>query len=170
MSASKKVNLNSVADLRQNTDDNLPSVLTELGYDESFKLIDTKLALGYSTVVIAGLLFLVDKKYDFKQSYGVTVFSVVLYFIISSILYYINYTNKNVKYVGYTEKGKKIVIATWSSKYDPIYNVRVTLDGKNTFTAQLKFNQFFDIVGYFNRDAFKELLLAEIAKTQKKDL
>ena len=61
MSQLKKTNLNSVNDLRQTTDDHLGLVFQQLGYNESFTLIDLKLGLGLSTVVIAGLLFLVDK-------------------------------------------------------------------------------------------------------------
>ncbi|KAK6465866.1 putative signal peptidase complex subunit [Scheffersomyces coipomensis] len=164
MSALKKTNLNSVSDLRQTTDDNLSSVLTQLGYDESFKITDIKLALGVSTVAIAGLLFLVDRKYSFDESYNVVVISIILYSIFSAGLLYLNRIYKNVKYIGYTEKGEKIIIAGWTVKFDPLYYIKITLNDKTTIESSLKFNEFFDVVGYFNRDAFTTLLKHEISK------
>ena len=47
MSQLKKTNLNSVNDLRQTTDDHLGLVFQQLGYNESFTLIDLKLGLDY---------------------------------------------------------------------------------------------------------------------------
>ncbi|CAX41954.1 signal peptidase complex subunit, putative [Candida dubliniensis CD36] len=167
MSQLKKTNLNSVNDLRQTTDDNLGLVFQQLGYNESFTLIDLKLGLGLSTVVIAGLLFLVDKKYTWKDSYNITVIACVLYGIISGILYLINHFNKNVKYIGYDNKGNKLAIATSSNKLDPIYNVTITLNDRSVHAA-LSFNKFFDVVGFFNRDAFTELVENELNKLNKK--
>ena len=69
MSQLKKTNLNSVKDLQKTTDENLNSVLQQLGYEESFAITDLKLGLGLSTVVVAGLLFLADKKYEFCLLY-----------------------------------------------------------------------------------------------------
>lgn len=67
MSQLKKTNLNSVNELRQTTDENLGFIFQQLGYTESFALIDLKLGLGLSTVIIAGLLFLVDKSIHGKK-------------------------------------------------------------------------------------------------------
>ncbi|ABN66300.2 predicted protein [Scheffersomyces stipitis CBS 6054] len=172
MSSNKKVNLNSVADLRQNTDDNLPAALEGLGYEESFKLVDTKIALGLSTVAIAGGLFAIDKKYDFKESYWITVAALAVYFVISLVMLVVNNQNKNVKYIGYSSKGKKITIAAWTTKYDPIYHVKVTFndDPKSTTTAELPFAKFFDLTGYFSRNAFSKLLSSHIEKIEKKDI
>ncbi|KAK6201539.1 signal peptidase complex subunit 2 [Scheffersomyces amazonensis] len=164
MSSLKKTNLDSVTDLRQTTDDNLPAALTELGYDQSFKLIDTKLALGSVTVVIAGLLFLVDKKYEFNESYNITVISILLYAIFSGILLYLNRVYKDVKYIGYNSKGEKITIAGWTKKFDPIYYTKITLNDKTTIESQLEFKKFFDTLGYFNREAFVTVLKGQITK------
>lgn len=142
----------------------MSSVLSELGYDESFKLIDTKLALGYSTVIIAGLLYYIDKKYSFQEAYNVTAISVVVYFLISGILSYLKWTNKDVKYVGYTPKGRKITISGWTENYDAIYKTRIVIDNQSPVQADFEFGKFFDILGYFNRDAFLALLKMEIEK------
>ncbi|EMG47540.1 SPC2 Signal peptidase complex subunit 2 [Candida maltosa Xu316] len=168
MSQLKKINLNSVNDLRQATDENLGSIFQQFGYTESFTLTYLKLGLGLSTVVVAGLLFLVDKKYTWKESYNVTVLSCVIYGILSGILYLINFFNKNVKYIGYDKKGKKLTVAATSTKYDPIYNITITLEEKSVSGA-LPFNKFFDVVGFFDRDAFGSLVKEELNKLNKKD-
>ncbi|EER35353.1 conserved hypothetical protein [Candida tropicalis MYA-3404] len=168
MSQLKKTNLNSVNELRQTTDENLGFIFQQLGYTESFALIDLKLGLGLSTVIIAGLLFLVDKKYTWKENYNITVISCVLYAIISGVLYLINFLNKNVKYTGYDKKGNKLTVATYSNKYDPIYNITINSDGKQV-KSELEFNKFFDVVGFFNRDAFTNIIGDELNKLNKKD-
>ncbi|RCK59162.1 Signal peptidase complex subunit SPC2 [Candida viswanathii] len=167
MSQLKKTNLNSVNDLRQTTDENLGFIFQQFGYTESFALIDLKLGLGLSTVIIAGLLFLVDKKYTWKESYNVTVISCVVYAIISGALYLVNFFNKNVKYTGYDKKGNKLTVATSSNKLDPIYNVTITADGRSV-TSALQFNKFFDVVGFFNRDAFTKIIGDELNRLNKK--
>ncbi|ODV77738.1 uncharacterized protein CANTADRAFT_91201 [Suhomyces tanzawaensis NRRL Y-17324] len=168
----KKTNLNSINDLRQATDENLSSVLSEFGYDESFLLVDTKLALGYLTVIIAGLLYYLDKKYSFQELYYVNLVAVVVYFLISGALLLINRRNKDVKYVGKTSKGEKIVISGWTDKFAPEYNIRVVVNGneKNAAQTALEFKSFFDIIGYFNRDEFAKLLKVEIEKAGKKSI
>lgn len=168
MSQLKKTNLNSVNELRQTSDENLGFIFQQFGYTESFALIDLKLGLGLSTVIIAGLLFLVDKKYTWKESYTVTVISCTLYAIISGVLYLINFLNKNVKYTGYDKKGNKLTVATQSNKLDPIYNITIFENGKQV-TSALQFNKFFDVVGFLNRDALTKLIGEELNRLNKKE-
>lgn len=168
MSQLKKTNLNSVKDLQKTTDENLNSVLQQLGYEESFAITDLKLGLGLSTVVVAGLLFLTDKKYEFKQIYSITVAACVIYGFLNVILFLINLKYKNVKYIGVDSKGNKITIASDIKKYEPNYNVTITF--KDTVvTGSIPFNKFFDVIGYFNRDEFTTLLSDEISRAGKKN-
>ncbi|RLV91983.1 Signal peptidase complex subunit SPC2 [Spathaspora sp. JA1] len=162
----KRTNLNSVNELRQTTDEQLGQVMQQFGYTESFAIIDIKLGLGVATVVIAALLFLVDKKFTFKESYNITVLSIVVYGFFSGLLLLINYRYKNVKYIGHEKKGKQVTIATWTAnKYDPIYHVSVTFDDKKEkVVTSFEFTKFFDILGFFNRDAFIKLLGNELEK------
>ncbi|KAI5962722.1 SPC2 [Candida theae] len=167
MSQLKKTNLNSVRDLQKTTDENLNSVLQQLGYDESFIITDVKLGLGVATVAIAGLLFLADKKYQFKDIYSITVAACVVYGVLNAILFLINLKYKNVKYIGDDSKGSRITIASDIKKYEPYYNVTITV--KDTVvTAAIPFNKFFDVIGYFNRDEFIKLISEEINKVDKK--
>lgn len=153
-------------DLRNTVDDNLPLTMEALGYEQSFTLIDIKLALGYLTVAIAGLLFYLDKKFSFKETYYVIAGCVVVYFILSSILYFFTSTPKykNNKFVGYNESKQKIEVFTWTSKYDPIYNVKIVIDDNDASATvtEFPFMKMFDAFGYYNQDAavalFKQVL------------
>ncbi|KAG5418784.1 SPC2 [Candida metapsilosis] len=168
MSQLKRTNLNSIKDLQKTTDENLSSVLQQLGYEESFTITDLKLGLGLATVAIAGLLFLADKKYQFKDIYSLTVAACVVYGLLNGILFLINLKYKNVKYIGVDSKGKKIIIASATKKYEPNYNVTVTVN-ETVVTGSIPFNKFFDAIGYFNRDEFTKLITEEISKVGKKD-
>lgn len=141
--------------------------MAELGYEQSFTLIDTKLALGYGTVAIAGILFYMDKKLPFKDTYYCIVVCVVLYAIISAILYY--YTSgpeKNNKYVGYNDGKQKIAVHTWTSKYDPIYNVKIVLNDniESAILVDIPFTKFYDAFGFYNQGAFTELITKAMEK------
>ncbi|KAI5952067.1 SPC2 [Candida margitis] len=167
MAQLKKTNLNSVKDLQKTSDEHLNSVLQQLGYEESYTITDLKLGLGIATVAIAALLFLADKKYQFKQIYSITVAACVIYGLLNAVLFLINLKYKNVKYIGYDSKGNRIIIASDIKNYEPDYNVTITV--KDTaVTGSIPFNKFFDIVGYLNRDEFTKLIGDEIAKSEKK--
>lgn len=139
----------------------------QLGYEQSFTLIDTKLALGYLTVAIAGLLFYMDKKLAFKDTYYYVIACVALYGIISAILYYFTAgPEKNNKYVGYTDDKKKISVYTWTSKYDPIYHVKI-LSNDNVDSATLvdiPFTKFYDAFGFINQEVFTGLVKEALEK------
>jgi len=143
-----------------------------LGYTQSFSLIDTKLALGYLTVVIAGLLYVVDKKFGFEKTYNVTVLSVILYFLISAILFYLSSTTKykNVKYIGYDEKNQKILVATWTEKYDPIYHLKIRFNDEesSSIVTSFEFMKVFDAFGYYKQDELTRMLKNELEKIDKK--
>lgn len=159
--------------LRTTCDDNLYASLSEFGYTQSFSLIDTKLALGYLTTLIAGLLYLADKKYGFEKTYNVTVISVVVYFIISGFLLYLtsNRKHKDVKYIGYDESNKKILVATWTTKHDPIYHLKIRFNDKEEteITTGFEFMKVFDAFGYYKQDEMTRVLKNEIEKVHKKD-
>lgn len=153
--------------MRNHTDEQLPLSLQSLGYDQSFTLIDTKLALGYLTVAIAGLLFWMDKKYVFKDTYYAVIACVVLYFLISTVMWYLNYgTYKDNKYIGYNDSNQKISVYTSTTKYDPIYNVKIVLNDQfdAALEVPLPFTKFYDQFGYYNQEALTTLLKEALQK------
>lgn len=150
--------------------------MSELGYAQSFSLIDTKLAVGLVSVSIAGLLFYVDKKYGFERTYNVTIISVVLYALLTAFYYYLSYLPKykNNKFIGYADSGEKILIAGWTRKHTPTYFVRIevsTIDGKSQSSeTKIEFTKLFDGFGYYKQEHMTNFLKAEVEKLQKKNL
>lgn len=148
----------------------LASCLQQLGYDESFFFHDLKLGLGLFSVGIAGGLFYLDKKFSFEDTYTITAIAVVVYFLISCVLFGINHLSKfkNVKYIGFKNgnKQQKISIATWTHKYDGLYYVKI-MDENETIETNFPFNKFFDGMGYFSPQAFIDLLKPQLEKLKK---
>ncbi|CCE81928.1 Piso0_002608 [Millerozyma farinosa CBS 7064] len=171
MAGLKKSNLNSIVELRTTTDDNLPNSLSELGYTQSFAFTDSQLAIGLVTVSLAGILFLLDKKYEFDEIYTFTIVLIVLYFTLSSVLYYFKSAKKykDVKYIGYDDKGNKITIKSYSPKFEPLYKVTVIL-GHNVKETEfdINYSELFDAFGHFRQDELTARIKKEIAQLQKK--
>lgn len=142
-----------------------------LGYEQSFTFSDVKLALGYVTVAIAGLLFYLDKKFSFNETYYVVAGLVALYGLVSLVMYYLNSSAqyKDIIYVGYNKSNKKIAVHTWSTRYDPIYNVKIVVEDKADSAAkgEIPFNKFFDEFGYLNREEFNKLLTGVTEKKEQ---
>lgn len=145
-----------------------------MGYEQSFTLSDLKLALGYLTVAISVALFAMDKKFSFKDTYYITVTSILVYFIISAVLLYLTSSKKykNNKFIGYNDNKQKVLVAAWTSKYDPIYNMELVLndDQRRSVSTQIEFSKFFDSHGYFKRDAFISLIKNDLKSLEKKDI
>lgn len=158
--------------MRTTVDDNLTTSLSALGYNESFTLIDTKIALGYLTAIIAGGLYFYDKKYGFDKTFNLTIVAVLAYFAISGILWYYTSTPqyKNVKYIGYNDKKEKITVATWTSKFEPIYHVKITTSEGQQIDAQFEFMKLFDGMGYYKEEQLTKLIKAELEKVNKKSI
>lgn len=159
--------------MRTVVDDNLQASLGKLGYAQSFTLTDLKLALGYMTIAIAGGLFYLDKKFEFKDAYNFTVAGIVVYFIISGIhLFFTSGKFKNNKYVGYNDSKEKILISSWTNKYEPTYHYKIVIndDESRAITSQFPFTSVFDSFGYYKSDLTTEILQKELEKFGKKDL
>lgn len=120
-----------------------------------------------ATVAIAGFLFYVEKKLSFNEAYYIIAGSLVVYFLISAVLWY--FTNapgyKNLKYVG-VKGTQEIRVYSTSTKYDPIYEVKVVIDQRQDSAVEGKvlFTKIFDGFGYFNHDAAVEQLRSLIEK------
>lgn len=167
-----KVNLYNIPQLRMIVDENLSDVLGSLGYTESFLFTDIKLGLGVITVVLAGLLFLVEKKMDFFESINLITFILALYFIVSGVLLYLNVMKKykNVKYVGYDDSNNKITIVTDSKAYEPIYSIEIRFgeDEDTIVKTQVEFMKLFDTFTNFHPENLKEVIAKEIKIHSKK--
>lgn len=154
----------SVNQLKTICDENLANVLDSLGYTESHALGDLKLALGVGTVVVSGLLFAVEKKYSFNESYNITIGALGVYFLLSAVLWYLTQTkdHKNVQYIG-NNGDKTIAIATTTTKYDPVYNMELKI-GDLRVSTSIEFMKLFDTFTTFHPEGLKELIGGEIKK------
>ena len=78
--------LRSCADLKNTTDDALPNYLNSLKFKQDHGLTDVRLALGYTAVTIAGILFYADWKLGWDATKAYTLWAVTAYFILNSAL------------------------------------------------------------------------------------
>ncbi|KAA8903723.1 hypothetical protein DIURU_002235 [Diutina rugosa] len=162
----------SIKDLRETTELELPVVLTQLGYDEIFWLTDLKIAAGYGTVVLAGLMYWLEKKYKFKDVYLINAALIAVYFLLSALMWFFsNFSYANIKYIGKNKAGDKLTIKGWTDKYEPVYYVKITSEPKQgppkSADGYLPFEKLFDGMGYINRDALVSLVETELAKLKK---
>jgi len=102
-------------DLKNTTDDALPNYLTSLKFKQDHKYTDVRLVLGWTAVVIAGVLFYFDWKLGWEQTKVWTLPAVIAYFILNgAFTYWIWFVEKGVIFIGERE-GKK-VRASFSSQ------------------------------------------------------
>ena len=73
-------------DLKNTTDDALPNYLNSLKFKQSHNLTDVRLALGYASVLIAGLTFYFDFKLGWDKTKYWTLWAVVVYFLLNGAL------------------------------------------------------------------------------------
>ncbi|OBA22312.1 hypothetical protein METBIDRAFT_11168 [Metschnikowia bicuspidata var. bicuspidata NRRL YB-4993] len=167
----KKVNLNSVAELRLAVDEALPELFQQLGYEQSFALGDLKLALGFSTVAIAGGLYYLEKNVSFNDSYYVIVALIALYAVISAAMYVLSNGKgyKNNKYIGFNEKKQKISVYALAEPFDPIYDVKVVINDNFSapVTESIPFAKMFDAFGFLNHEESKQIFRELLEKKQQ---
>ncbi|KAJ8143876.1 hypothetical protein OY671_003009 [Metschnikowia pulcherrima] len=156
-----KVNLNSVAELRTAADDALPELFQQLGYEQKFTLIDIKLALGLSTVAIAGGLYYLEKKVPFKDSYYMIMASIAVYAVISGAMFYLSNgpKYKNIKYVGVKDNKQKVAVYTSAKTYDPIYEVKMVFNDNfaGAISESVPFAKMFDAFGFLDHPETKSI-------------
>jgi hypothetical protein len=107
MSATTKIAVYSLPDLKNTSDDALPNYLNSLGFKQEHTLTDVRLALGYSAVVIAGVLFYFDWKFGWDETKPYTLPAVVIYFLLNGVFtYWLLWVEKGIVYVGTKDKTK----------------------------------------------------------------
>ncbi|KAF2756748.1 hypothetical protein EJ05DRAFT_477832 [Pseudovirgaria hyperparasitica] len=169
MSATTKIAVHSLADLKNTTDDALPVYLTHspIHFTQTHTKSDVRLVLGYVAVLIAGALFWLDWKQGWTVSKPYTLPAVLVYFTLNSAFtYWIWAVEKGLIFEGVAKTGEKISIASSTKKHTPIYNLTVTItpkSGKPTcLTPAAPFSQWFTADGYFIAKPFQQWLCASI--------
>jgi len=171
MSQPSKISVYSIPDLKNTTDDALPNYLNSLNFKQSHYYTDIRLALGYSAVVIAGVLFYFDWKLGWEQTRDWTLGAVVAYFILNgAFTYWLLWVEKGIVYVG-ERSGTKLVISTTTEKNSPTYNVTARFtSSKNKSDGRWKqiqvktaFSRWFSSDGFFVPKPFQQWLASEIS-------
>lgn len=160
-------------DLKANLDENLFLVFQSVGYDEDFKLIDVRLALGIACCALAAGAFYIDKHMDFRESVNLTAALVAVYGVCASLLWlWKTFFEKNIKYVGYKRLAKgtpeKLVFKLTSKKTENLYEYELSV-GERSAKGAIEFNKVFNKNGFLEYEEFKELLATEVKKLSKKD-
>ncbi|CAI4035430.1 hypothetical protein SMKI_13G0780 [Saccharomyces mikatae IFO 1815] len=163
MSTAKPINVYSIPELNQALDEALPSIFARLNYERSYGLLDTKLYIGYSIAVVAGLSFFLDKKFERAEIVVYQKFLVGAYFVLSLMFWYFSrFIEKGTVYVGKKRDTKdEIYVKTKFENNEPLYLVELIQKKKGSNTkkelkAQLKVNKVFNESGYLqNEGLFK---------------
>ncbi|KAI9731960.1 MAG: hypothetical protein M1834_004411 [Cirrosporium novae-zelandiae] len=178
--ATAKINKYSLPDLKNTTDDHLPLYLSShpstggLAFVPSYYLTDIRLALGYTAVTIAAITFYYDYKLGFEATKHYTFYTVIVYFILNTLLTaWIYFIEKGTVFVG-TKGGNKIAIRTEAKKNKPIYYLTVSW-GKNDGaplqekTYEGSFTQWFTQDGEFVEEALRNWLASSVPVIGKAD-
>jgi hypothetical protein len=95
-------------DLKNTSDDALPNYLNSLSFTQSHYYTDIRLALGYTAVAIAGVLFYVDWKLGWDVTKPYTLPAVLIYMVLNgAFTYWLWWVEGDKVYVG-EKNGKKV--------------------------------------------------------------
>ena len=106
--------INGFLDLKNATDDALAPYLTKLPspytFTPSYYHTNTRLALGYSAVLIAAVTFYADWKLGWDATKRYTLVACVVYFVLNSLLtYWIWRVERGRVFVGRRKGGQKVM-------------------------------------------------------------
>jgi signal peptidase complex subunit 2 len=162
-------------DLKNTSDDVIPTYLNSLGFVQSHTLSDIRLAIGYTAFAICAACFCWDYTFGFESTKYYSAVAVALYSVLNGALtYWIWAVEKGTLYVGTNKNGDKIQIATKTEKLMPIYNVTVTTwtkGEKKPKKVSLKkpFTGWFDKAGNFVPEPFQQMLATGVPFIGKVD-
>ncbi|KAG8530828.1 uncharacterized protein KY384_004185 [Bacidia gigantensis] len=164
--AAPKIAKYSLSELKNTTDDALPNYLNSLKFNQAHFLTDVKLALGYSAVTIAGVLFYADWKLGWDATKGATLWAVMAYFTLNSILTFWIWGVERGKVYSGEFNGTLISVASSTTKYTPLYDITVRLQSPMKEETNLKlsapFTRWFDADGCFIAKPFQQWLSTEV--------
>ncbi|KAI0171983.1 SPC25-domain-containing protein [Hypoxylon sp. FL1284] len=175
MASQEKISVHNLADLKNTSDDAIPNYLNSLKFKQDHRLVDTRLALGYSAFAIAAACFLWDYKLGFEPTKYYTAAAVALYTLINGVLtYWIGFVEKGTVYQGTAPDGTTISIATSTKKNVPTYNVKITVTPKKggapqTVELARSFTEWFDVQGHFVARPFQVMLATQVPIIAKAD-
>ncbi|SMQ46550.1 unnamed protein product [Zymoseptoria tritici ST99CH_1A5] len=169
-----RISVYSQNDLKNTTDDALGNYLRGLNFKQDHSKIDTRLALGFTGVVIAGALFYADFKLGWEATRSYTAPAVGVYLVLNTALTaWMYFVEKGLIFEG-TRDGKKLSISSSTKKHDPSYylDVSVSSNGSEPSSWQVKtpFTTFFTRDGFFVAQPFQQWLATTVEVVGNADL
>lgn len=146
------VNVYSLTELKNASDDTIPLTLEKLGYRQSHTLMDVRLALGYVGVIAAALAGAYDYKVGFEKAKGFTLIGVIVYFVCYGGMNIWQYfVEKGTVYAG-SKGDSKVIIRTSTHSSSPVYKVSIIYQQaankpERVLEKQELFTKWFDVDG-----------------------
>lgn len=168
-----QVNNACLSELKNALDDTLKSYLTtKAGFQQDYFCDDVKLTLGWVSNIIAAGISLAGWYIGWEKTQGYTLYCVIAYVILSTILSIFTSTmEKNKVFVGTkasngnTGSPDKLTISVEVKAYEPIYRMELVYEtakktGVKKYAANLKpeFKRFFDVDGILDESAWNKYL------------
>ncbi|PHH81305.1 hypothetical protein CDD82_1049 [Ophiocordyceps australis] len=174
MASPDKINPYNLADLKNTSDDTIPNYLNSLKFRQSSYLVDVRLALGYSSIVIAAACGLWDYKFGFESTKLYTAVAVAVYTILDcALIFWLSEVEKGTVYQGYAPSGEQITIASSTKKNDPTYRLAISVKSPggetSTFNIAKPFAEWFDETGRFVAPPFQQMLATHVPVIGKSD-
>jgi hypothetical protein len=105
-----KISVHSLNDLKNTTDDCLGNYLRGLGFAQDNSKLDIRLAVGYTSVVIAAVTFVADYKLGWEATKTGTAVAVAAYAILNGVYtYWMWLVEKGLVFEG-ERQGKKVSV------------------------------------------------------------
>lgn len=101
--------------------------MKKLGYIQNNELTDTRLAIGFAAVIVAGLTAAYDYYVGFFEAFNWTAAGIVCYLILNTAyMVWIWKFERGIIYTGTKGDAKISIVSTVPDKFTPIYKITVT--------------------------------------------
>jgi hypothetical protein len=169
------VECSSSKDLKNTVDEHVPKVLNEkLGYTQSHTIEDVRLALGYGSVIVAGITAYLDYYIGFVEMKSFITVGVVVYFILTALYNGCLYLYERGLIYSGTIGSDTVLIRSITKKSSPEYKLTVVktdrLTGKSTTdkTLSTQFTELFDYRGFLIYSKLVSWLETELSVSDSK--
>ncbi|CAR26608.1 hypothetical protein ZYGR_0H04260 [Zygosaccharomyces rouxii] len=150
---SKPINIYSIPELRQTLDEALPGIFSRYEFNQSFRLIDSQLVIGYGIALVAAASFLLDKKFEFEEVLTYQKILVGSYMVLSTVYWYFTkFVQKGITYEGVNKKGTSIAVKTFFENNEPLYHITFMTQDDFDLKTALPVNKVFNEHGYLQTD------------------
>ncbi|EMC93564.1 hypothetical protein BAUCODRAFT_50404, partial [Baudoinia panamericana UAMH 10762] len=175
--AESKISPHSLADLKNTTDDALGNYLRGLHFTQDNSKLDVRLAIGYISVIIAGVLFAADYKLGWEQTKIYTAPAVIAYALLNAAFtYWMWAVEQGIVFEGLRE-GRKFSLSSKTHKHDPTYYLTVSVTDPSTgsnspssWQIRAPFTTWMTADGYFVAKPFQQWLASSIEVIGDADL